>query len=72
MKRKTSLASPMIWLIFTVLWVITLCLRIDMDYPYPLLLLSGLCVVLGIVQTVAQWRRYKKDKNSAKDSTENL
>lgn len=61
--KKNSLFLPIIKTIFSSLWVLIFCA----DFFYPpelglLMVLHGLCAVLGIVNTIAQWICYQKDK----------
>ena len=66
MKRKTSIAAPIIWAVFTLLWVVILCMRIQMDHTETsLLVLTALCIVMGIINTFVHWQRYKRSKECA-------
>ena len=67
--KKASIAAPIIWAFFTILWIVNLCLRIQLEHTETSLILSGLCVILGAVNTVVHWGRYKKCKEAADDSS---
>ena len=64
MKENPSLASVVLEAVCTAVWAATLCLNADMGKPPFLLILQAVCVVLGLMLTVKQWRRYKNSKDS--------
>ena len=64
MNENTSLAIVILEAACTAVWAITLCLSADMGKPPFLLILQAICVVLGLMLTVKQWRRYKNSKDS--------
>ena len=61
MKDKKDLAAPVLWTVFTVLWIIIFILRLSSSQDEGLLVMSGLCVILGAVNALIQWTRYKKN-----------
>ena len=64
MNENPSLASVVFNAVLTALWAGTLWLNAAMGKPSFLLILQAICVVLWLVLTVRQWRRYKNSKNS--------
>ena len=64
MKENPSLAIVILEAACTVVWAATLWLNAAMGNPSFLLILQAICVVLWLVLTVRQWRRYKNSKNS--------
>ena len=64
MNENTSLAIVILEAACTAVWAITLCLNAAMGNPSFLLILQAICVVLWLVLTVKQWRRYKNSKDS--------
>ena len=69
MKKKISIAAPIVWAVFTLLWVVVLCMRIQMDHTETsLLVLTAFCIVGGIINTFTHWQRYKRSKECADDA----
>ncbi len=68
MKKKTSIAAPIIWAVFTLLWVVILCMRIQMEYTETALVLTAFCIVGGVINTFIHWQRYKQSRECADDA----
>ena len=66
MKENSSLAAVVFNAVLTALWAGTLWLNAAMGNPSFLLILQAICVVLWLVLTVRQWRRYKNSEQSNK------
>ena len=64
MKETPSLAIVILEAACTAVWAINLCLNADMGKSTFLLILQAICVVLGLMLTVKQWRRYKNSKDN--------
>ena len=64
MKETPSLAIVILEAACTAVWAINLCLNAAMGKPSFLLILQAICVVLGLMLTVRQWRRYKNSKDN--------
>ena len=64
MKETSSLAIVILEAACTAVWAINLCLNAAMGKPSFLLILQAVCVVLGLMLTVKQWRRYKNSKDN--------
>ena len=64
MKENSSLAAVVFNAVLTALWAGTLWLNAAMGKPSFLLILQAICVVLWLVLTAKQWRRYKSSKDS--------
>ena len=64
MKENPSLATVVLEAVCTAVWAGTLWLNAAMGTPSFLLILQAICVVLWLVLTVRQWRRYKNSKDS--------
>ena len=64
MKETPSLAIVILEAVCTAVWAAALCLSADMGKPPFLLILQAVCVVLSLVLTVRQWRRYKNSKDN--------
>ena len=70
MKKKNTVFSPILWTINGCLWALIFCA----DFFYPpeldlLVILHGLCAVIGVVNIVAQWVCYHKDKGKRNDES---
>ena len=68
MKKQTPLIVPILWTLNAAMWV--LVFGLDLCYPPQLpaiVVLHGLCAVVGVVNGVLQWLHFKKqdpaDKN---------
>ena len=70
MKKKTSIAAPVLWAVFTIVWTINLCLHASMKHDEALLVLSVLCMIGGVLNTATQWLRYKRGRDSENGSGE--
>ena len=69
MKKKISIAAPIIWAVFTLLWIGILCMRIQMDHTETsLLVLTAFCIVGGVINTFIHWQRYKRSKRCTDDT----
>ena len=64
MKENPSLATVVLEAVCTAVWAGTLWLNAAMGTPSFLLILQAICVVLWLVLTAKQWRRYKNNKDS--------
>ena len=64
MKENPSLAIVILDAVCTAVWAGTLWLNAAMGKPSFLLILQAICVVLWLVLTVRQWRRYKNSKDN--------
>ena len=67
MKEKSAI---IIWILYTVVWIANLRLHLGMEDHETLLILSGLAIILGVINTVVSWQRYKKRKDSSNNSSE--
>lgn len=68
MKKKNTVFTPILWTLNGCLWVLIFCA--DLFYPPELdllVILHGLCAVIGVVNIVAQWIRYQKNKVKRND-----
>ena len=68
MKEKVSI---IIWILFTLVWIANFRLHLGMEGHDTLLVLSGLAIIMGIINTVVSWQRYKKRKESSNNGSEN-
>ena len=68
MKREPSIAAPIIWTVFTLLWIGILCMRIQDHADAELLVLTAFCIVGGVINTFIHWQRYKRSKKCADDA----
>ena len=64
MNENPSLAAVVFNAVLTAVWAGTLWLNATMGKPSFLLILQAICVVLWLVLTVRQWRRYQNSKDS--------
>ena len=64
MNENSSLAAVVFNAVITAVWAGTLWLNVAMGTPSFLLILQAICVVLWLVLTVRQWRRYKNSKDN--------
>ena len=64
MNENSSLAAVVFNAVITAVWAGTLWLIVAMGTPSFLLILQAICVVLWLVLTVRQWRRYKNSKDN--------
>ena len=61
-KKKTTIVSPILWAITTILWTITVCINItDVNFPPFWIALQCATVILSGAAAVANYIRYKRD-----------
>lgn len=71
MKKKTSIAVPILWTVLTVVWTINLYLHVAKKHDEIFLIFNALCIIVGILNTVIQWQRCKRSMNGENTGSEN-
>ena len=65
MKKKTPLATPILWFFATICWIITFSINLSSGSASDfLVVIQGIVVLLSFAATVVNYKRYKKDKEA--------
>ena len=63
-KKRTTIISPILWVITTIMWAITVCVNIiDGDIPPFWLALRCATAIMSGAAAVANYIRYKRENN---------
>ena len=63
-KKKATIISPILWVVTTIMWTITLCVNItDGEFSPIWIALQCATVIMSGAAAVANYFRYKRDNN---------
>jgi hypothetical protein len=64
-KKKVSIATPVMWLIVTLIWTSNLCMNISGGARREIIMLQCVTVILSFAAAISNYIRYRRSKNDA-------